>query len=63
MALLDQILENHTSFLESLKHRFLDDKRKAALQKFAELGFPTKKDEEYKYTNLAEIVKKDIFAR
>jgi Fe-S cluster assembly protein SufD len=59
MSLNEQILNNHSAFLESLKHRFLDDKRKAALKKFAEIGFPTKKDEEYKYTNLAEIVKKD----
>ncbi len=59
MGLQEQILENHPSFLETLKHRFLDEKRKKALQKFVEIGFPKKKDEEYKYTNLAEIVKKD----
>ncbi|MCT3802456.1 Fe-S cluster assembly protein SufD [Elizabethkingia anophelis] len=59
MSLEKQILDNHTAFLETLKHRFLDDKRMAALAKFQEIGFPKKKNEEYKYTNLAEIVNKE----
>jgi len=59
MALYDQTIENHSEFLESLRHRFLDDDRKTALQKFAIKGFPTKKDEEYKYTNIKEITEKD----
>ena len=54
----EQIIENHNVFLESLRHRFLDEKRKEALRKFENLGFPTKKDEEYKYTNLKEITEK-----
>ncbi len=58
MALQEQITENHPAFLESLRHRFLDDDRKAALQRFERAGFPTKKDEEYKYTNLKEITEK-----
>ena len=60
MALKEQIIENHNEFLESLHHRFLDEERKTALQKFANLGFPTKKDEEYKYTNLKEITEKKL---
>ena len=59
MSLYNQILENHSSFLETLQHSFLNEERKSALQKFEEIGFPTKKDEEYKYTNLREIVEKD----
>ena len=59
MALLENIQNNHPAFLETLKHRFLDDQRKSALNKFFELGIPTKKDEEYKYTNLREISEKD----
>lgn len=59
MALLENIQNNHAAFLETLKHRFLDDQRKFALNKFFELGIPTKKDEEYKYTNLREIAEKD----
>ncbi len=45
MALKEQIIENHNGFLESLRHRFLDEKRKEALRKFENLRFPTKKDE------------------
>ena len=59
MALFEQTIQQHPSFLESLHHQFLDEARKAALAKFAETGFPTKKDEEYKYTNLREITEKD----
>ena len=59
MALLENIKNNHAAFLETLKHRFLDDQRKSALHKFFELGIPTKKDEEYKYTNLKEISEKN----
>lgn len=59
MALYNQILNKHEEFLGSLHHRFLDDFRKDTLQKFAAKGFPTKKDEEYKYTSLEEITEKD----
>ncbi|NAW50640.1 Fe-S cluster assembly protein SufD [Elizabethkingia argentiflava] len=57
--LQEQVLEQHTAFLASLGHRFLDHKRKEALSKFKEQGFPKKKNEEYKYTSLAEIVNKE----
>ena len=59
MALLENIQTNHATFLENLSHRFLDEQRKCSLQKFEEKGFPTKKDEEYKYTNLREITEKN----
>ena len=59
MALLENIQNNHAAFLDTLQHRFLDENRKAALQKFFHFGFPTKKDEEYKYTNLREITEKN----
>lgn len=49
MALLEQILEKKSS---------LSGERNVALEKFLSLGFPTKKDEEYKYTNLKEITEK-----
>jgi Fe-S cluster assembly protein SufD len=58
MALYEQIINNHPEFLQTLRHSFLNDKRTAALRKFEALGFPTKKDEEYKYTNLKEITEK-----
>ena len=59
MALFEQILQNHSEFLGKLHHSFLNDARTSALQKFENAGFPTKKDEEYKYTNLREITEKD----
>mgnify|MGYP004517006673 FL=1 len=59
MALKEQITENHYTFLESLRHRFLDGDRKAALQRFENMGFPTKKDEEYRYTSVKEITEKE----
>ena len=59
MALLENIQNNHAAFLDTLQHRFLDENRNAALKKFFHFGFPTKKDEEYKYTNLREITEKN----
>ena len=59
MALNEQISQQHNSFLERLHHRFLDEDRKSALQSFEVKGFPTKKDEEYKYTNIKEITEKE----
>ncbi|MCU7614424.1 Fe-S cluster assembly protein SufD [Chryseobacterium sp. GMJ5] len=59
MSLNEQILNNHNEFLSTLRHRFLDETRVVALEKFQKVGFPTKKDEEYKYTNIKEIIEKD----
>ncbi len=59
MALYEQIIDTHSQFLQSLQHSFLDDSRTAALARFAMEGFPTKKDEEYKYTNLKEVIEKE----
>lgn len=59
MPLLESIQNKHPEFLQTLEHRFLDEPRKNALSKFLDLGFPTKKDEEYKYTNLKEITEKE----
>ncbi|MFB9121515.1 Fe-S cluster assembly protein SufD [Bergeyella porcorum] len=47
--LLEQILEKKSS---------LSGEKNVALEKFLSFGFPTKKDEEYKYTNLKEITEK-----
>ena len=59
MALFEQTIHQHSDFLGTLHHHFLDEERKNALQAFAGKGFPTKKDEEYKYTNLKEITEKN----
>ncbi len=50
MSLFEQILEKKSS---------LFGEKRIALEDFLSKGFPTKKDEEYKYTNLKEIVEKD----
>ncbi len=50
MALFDQINDKQSS---------LSGEKLDALKQFLDAGFPTKKDEEYKYTNIAEIIKKD----
>lgn len=50
MSLFEQILEKKPS---------LSGEKLVALEKFLSFGFPTKKDEEYKYTNLKEITEKD----
>lgn len=44
--------------IEQIKPSLSADKL-LALEKFLALGFPTKKDEEYKYTHLKEITEKD----
>ncbi|MEC5394611.1 Fe-S cluster assembly protein SufD [Bergeyella sp. RCAD1439] len=59
MALYEQIIQNHPSFLQGLRHHFLNEARAEALKSFEAKGFPTKKEEEYKYTNLREITEKD----
>ncbi len=59
MPLLENIQNSFNPFLESLTHHSLDEKRRAALAQFFKNGFPTKKDEEYKYTNIKEIIEKD----
>lgn len=59
MPLLNTLQEKHEEFLQTLEHRFLDDARKEGLKQFSALGFPGKKDEEYKYTNLKEITEKE----
>lgn len=59
MSLLENIQQSHPEFLENLQHDFLHKDRKEALDRFFSLGFPTKKDEEYKYTNLREVIEKE----
>lgn len=49
MSLLEQILKDKSSF---------SGRELLALQKVEALGFPTRQDEEYKYTNLQEVVGK-----
>jgi len=51
------IFENeHTSEMDTNLH----ERRQSALKRFEGVGFPTKKDEEWKYTNLKPILKNDF---
>lgn len=59
MSLIDTLQNSHEEFLNTLQHRFLDAPRKEGLERFLKLGFPGKKDEEYKYTSLREITEKE----
>lgn len=59
MDLYNKIIENHSEFLKTLPYHFFENNRIEALKKFEKLGFPQKKNEEYKYTNLREITEKD----
>lgn len=51
---MNHYLNNHDSFLKSLSKEpdWLLKKRKISLQKFSELGFPSRKTEEWRYLNL-----------
>ena len=49
----------HESGLNGLKESSFHAKRKEALKVFEEKGFPTTRDEEWKYTSLAPVVKHD----
>lgn len=50
MGLYEQILAQKPSLI---------GEKRIALEEFLQAGFPTKKDEEYKYTNLKELVEKE----
>jgi len=58
MSLYEQILYNHSSFLETVENHSKEVKIKS-LNEFDKIGFPNRKNEEYKYTNLSEILDKD----
>lgn len=59
MALLEDIKNNFSSFLK-VNDLAVEESRNQNLNKVLEKGFPTKKDEEYKYTDLSEITSKDF---
>jgi len=59
MNLYQQILENHLPFLETIEFCSEKEMRVDALKEFQKIGFPNRKNEEYKYTNLTEILDKN----
>lgn len=58
--LKDNLVSRHLVFKDSNpKNKWINDLRHEAIEIFDQKGFPTKKDEEWKYTNLAPLLKKD----
>lgn len=58
--LKDNLVSRHLVFNEkNPKVKWLDDLRHEAIQNFEKLGFPTKKEEGWKYTNLNPLLKKE----
>ena len=53
-------LDHHKNFQKVLKEDNLTNIRKESTSKFEESSFPTKKDEEWKYTNVSPIIKKEF---
>src|ERR1700712_2613501 len=57
------LLNTHSSLLakqNGKNSQIVSEKKKSALSAFAKQGFPTIKNEEWKYTNLSSILKKDF---
>lgn len=58
--LKENLVSRHLVFNEkNSKNKFVDDLRHEAIEIFDKQGFPTKKEEEWKYTNLAPLLKTD----
>ena len=55
-----QYLNKYETFSGQLKNDSHALLRKESIQRFAELGFPTTKNEEWKYTNVLPITKVDF---
>jgi Fe-S cluster assembly protein SufD len=59
--LKETLLSSFKSFESNLKgNTALQSRKKEALANFEKLGFPTTKNEEWKYTNVSSILKKDF---
>ena len=52
-------VENYLEKYQSLKQRAFPSHQEKAIASFSRLGFPTTRNEEWKYTNVAPIVSKD----
>ena len=60
MSLKDKLLSSHIVFQESLDPDSpIYDVRNEAIKHFEEAGFPSKKDEAWKYTSLNKVIKED----
>ena len=71
--MVTELIKQEGSYLESLGELYLaqpasgidwlDRLRNTAMERFSELGFPSVKDEEWKYTNVAPIARMNLQAR
>lgn len=60
MSLKDKLLSSYIAFEDNLEADSpINELRNAAIKNFEEKGFPTKKDEAWKYTSLNTLIKKD----
>ncbi len=60
MNLKDKLLSSYLAFQENLDINYpMHEMRDRAIHQFEEEGFPTKKDENWKYTSLNSIIKND----
>ncbi len=59
MDLKEKLIASHPAFQESLADDALKTRRQSALKTFAEKGFPTKKEEAWKYTSLKPVLNHD----
>ena len=60
MSLKEKLISSHIVFQESLDPNSpIYDLRNQAIKEFEEVGFPTKKDEAWKYTSLNKVTKPD----
>lgn len=58
--LKENLVSRHTEFKENNKvNANIDSLRNEAIELFSQKGFPSRKDEEWKYTNLAPLLKAD----
>lgn len=58
--LKENLVSRHLVFNEkNSKNKWVDELRHEAIELFDKMGFPNKKDEEWKYTNLAPLLKTD----
>lgn len=60
MSLKDKLLSSYIAFEDNLEADSpINELRNTAIKNFEEKGFPTKKDEAWKYTSLNTLIKKD----
>ncbi len=57
MILQEKVKADYDLFVEKAEHDAFYDKRKKAFAEFERLGFPTTKNEEWKYTSLKDLTK------